>query len=156
MTFKLFQPFFHRFPAVCFSNVYVAVGRFIREITTSVITSKAANDYHFKTGQRRGRCGTRFSTPSLISKSTKRYSKLECNRPGRRIGQCWEATRAPTQGPRPKRGIVRCPALFFRIWTSGLAQGDKSNQEMFPLPYFSSVAGNCVLVRQLRGPHFST
>src|SRR6266571_3585699 len=31
---------------------------------------------------------------------------LQCARPGRRTGQCWEATRAPTQGPTPKRGIV--------------------------------------------------
>jgi hypothetical protein len=31
---------------------------------------------------------------------------LQFIRPGRRIGQCWEATRAPTQGPRPRRGVI--------------------------------------------------
>src|SRR5712692_895545 len=44
--------------------------------------------------------------------------------PERRIGQCWEATRAPTQGPRPRRGAARHPAR--PSWTSVLAPSDKS------------------------------
>jgi hypothetical protein len=37
---------------------------------TSVITSKAANGYHFKTGQRERLSGRWFSTPSVSAKAT--------------------------------------------------------------------------------------
>ena len=41
---------------------------------------------------------------------------LPCSRPRRRIGLCWEATRAPSQGPRPN-GAARCRPLPFGIGT---------------------------------------
>jgi hypothetical protein len=44
---------------------------------------------------------------------------LPCSWPGRRIGLCCEATRAPSQGPRPN-GAARCRPLPFGIGTKAL------------------------------------
>ena len=44
---------------------------------------------------------------------------LPCSWPGRRVGLCWEATRAPSQGPRPN-GAARCRPLPFGIGTQAL------------------------------------
>src|SRR3989442_15092722 len=40
-----------------------------------------------------------FSSPSFFP-----LPPLPWTRPGRRIGPCWEATRAPTQGPKTEAG----------------------------------------------------
>jgi hypothetical protein len=32
--------------------------------------------------------------------------QLSYSWPGRKIGRCWEATRAPIQGPKPRRGVL--------------------------------------------------
>ena len=73
----------------------------------SVITSKPANDYHFKTGQRDRDPGRPLLYPAGVH-SGKKFRKFLCvcgtsgfrlTAPGRRIGQRRDATRAPTQGP---------------------------------------------------------
>src|SRR5438067_1213998 len=57
--------------------------------------------------------GTKGFYSFSLHKSNKGFDpRLECDRPERRIGQRWEATRAPTQAPRPKRGVERCPVLY--------------------------------------------
>ena len=43
------------------------------------------------------------------------FHLLYCSRLGRRTGPCWEATRAPTQGPDRSQGRhYRCPGFVFR------------------------------------------
>src|SRR5438105_681220 len=43
---------------------------------------------------------------------TYRDLRYPANRPGRRTGQRWEATRAPIQGPRPRRGVFFADTPF--------------------------------------------
>jgi len=86
---------------------------------------------------------------------------------GLQCGPAWTEDRAllgsnPSADPGAKTeaGCRTMPRFVFRDETaSGLAQSDKSIKEC-TLPYFlfssTEVSGNCVLVRQLRGPHFRT
>src|SRR5215471_441888 len=66
--------------------------------------------------------GVALRLPPHCYVNVKRFA-LYSARPERRIGQCWEATRAPTQGPRPRRGAAKHPA---RLLASALAQSGKS------------------------------
>src|SRR2546426_4104923 len=57
-------------------------------------------------------------------------------------GQRWEPTRAPTQGPGPKRGVVHdtpfgSPQKNQR--TSGLAQSDKSSRKYSPSLFLAPI-----------------
>src|SRR5207247_2461399 len=71
-----------------------------------------------------------------------RYFRYNSARPGRRTGQRWEPTRAPTQGPGPKRGVVHdapfgSPQKNQR--TSGLAQSDKSSRKYSPSLFLAPI-----------------
>ena len=121
----------------------------------SVATPKPAMYGHLKTGHMKRRPDRVFYSFRHQRCNRRFDDRLECDRPERRIGQRWEATRAPTQGPRPKRGVGRCPVLFLSF---GIGRKRKIQSREVALPYFSgcSSPGSCVLVRQLRGPHFKT
>src|SRR5262249_23931982 len=54
---------------------------------------------------------------SVPSSSTPRSGRLEYLGPGRRVGLCCEATRAPSQGPTP-HGAARGRPLPFGIGTN--------------------------------------
>src|SRR6516164_11204504 len=56
---------------------------------------------------------------SVLSRSTAPAGRLQYLGPGRRIGLCCEATRAPSQGPTPN-GAARCRPLPFGIGTQAL------------------------------------
>src|SRR3989454_740470 len=71
-----------------------------------------------------------------------RYFRYNSAGPGRRTGQRWEPTRAPTQGPGPKRGVVHdtpfgSPQKNQR--TSGLAQSDKSSRKYSPSLFLAPI-----------------
>src|SRR5439155_12444816 len=71
-----------------------------------------------------------------------RYFRYKSARPGRRTGQRWERTRAPTQGPGTKRGVVHdtpfgSPQKNQR--TSGLAQSDKSSRKYSPSLFLAPI-----------------
>src|SRR5262249_58045513 len=53
---------------------------------------------------------------SVVYNSTPRSGRLQYLGPGRRVGPCYEATRAPSQGPTPN-GAARGRPLPFGIGT---------------------------------------
>jgi hypothetical protein len=67
------------------------------------------------TGPQRGP----FSLLSVLSSTPAPSPRLPYPWPGRRVGLCWEATRAPSQGPTPN-GAARCRPLPFGIGTQAL------------------------------------
>ena len=104
LTWALDSPFTAR-------TSYIQVCR--RCVLSSVASSKAAIDGHPKAAIKPRRSGQGFLLlQSVLKQQRFRISGLECDWPERRIGQRWEATRAPTQGPRPKRGVARCPIWY--------------------------------------------
>src|SRR6266850_4717377 len=66
-------------------------------------------------------------------------SRLQWQSPERRIGQCWEATRAPTQGPRRRRGVFCHPVSPFPAQPPFWYQRVKSINENVPflISFFS-------------------
>ena len=83
-----------------------------KSFSASVATPKPAICGHLKTGHSTDVRDKVFYSFNHCESNKPFDSRLECDWPGRRIGQCREATRAPLQGPRPKRGISGCPVGF--------------------------------------------
>src|SRR5262249_883969 len=72
---------------------------------------------------------------SVLSRSTAPSGRLPYLGPGRRVGLCCEATRAPSQGPTPN-GAARCRPLPFGIGTPALNRvACAAPRRSRPLPY---------------------
>ena len=97
----------------------------LRQITTPEIRKRSRHSVQTN------RCHTclkalRTSTRFFVSHCTTPPSRIHYKRPKRRIGLCWEATRAPTSGPRPGWGLVKDQAPAAKLFHWDWHQSDKS------------------------------
>lgn len=106
--------------------------------------------------------GPKFGSSALLSGwsiSTTPSGRLPYLRPGRRIGQRWEPTRAPSQGPTPN-GAARCRPI--RVWhpgakSSGLGSTSATRCLAYPLIHRVVAAFlSFVPLRVLGTPHSSS